>query len=291
MRLDRYLANNGFGSRSEVKKLISAGRIRVDGKVIKDSGYNVSEGCVIETTVKNHSATTRIKNHSDATTIKNHSGTTTIKNHSDATTIKNHSNTTPDEPDTEGVINKTEVRSGYSYYMLNKPAGVITAAYDALCRTVMDLFDDPQRKGLNPVGRLDKDTEGLLLITDDGVLNHFLTSPKRNVPKIYYAELRGIPDENGIERLRQGVEFKDFTSRPASLEIVDADRTADKSTVLITVTEGRFHEVKRLALTIGCEVKYLKRIGFAGLELDERLKPGEYRKLTTEEINILKKAI
>ncbi len=240
MRLDRYLANNGFGSRSEVKKLISAGKIKVNGETVKDCAQNVTDGCVIEAVTA------------------------------------------------AGPGRVTEARSGYEYYMLNKPAGVVTAAYDVLCGTVMDLFDRTKRKGLNPVGRLDKDTEGLLLVTDDGNLGHFLTSPRRNVPKKYYAELRGIPDESGIERLKQGIEFKEFTSRPAELEIIEADEDAGTSRVIITVTEGRFHEVKRLAIAIGCEVKYLKRVNFAGLELDEGLKPGEYRPLTQTEIDRLK---
>ena len=240
MRLDKYLANNGFGTRSEVKKLISAGKIKINGEVKKDCAFNVTDGCVIESAAA------------------------------------------------PGTVSVTEAASGYKYYMLNKPAGVVTAAYDALYGTVMDLFENEKRSGLNPVGRLDKDTEGLLLVTGDGSLGHYLTSPRRNVPKIYYAELDGIPDETGIERLKQGIEFKEFTSRPAILEILDADEKAGTSRVTITVTEGRFHEVKRLAIAIGCEVKYLKRIGFAGLELDEGLRPGEYRLLTQAETDCLK---
>lgn len=240
MRLDRYLANNGFGTRSEVKKMISAGKIKVNGEVERDSSFNVTDGCIIE------SASV--------------SGTTAM----------------------------IEAKSGYVYYMMNKPAGVVTAAYDALSGTVMDFFDNAERGRLNPVGRLDKDTEGLLLVTDDGSLGHFLTSPRRNIPKIYYAELRGIPDPEGIERLKQGIEFKEFTSRPAFLEIIDTDKAAGNSTVTITVTEGKFHEVKRLASAIGCEVKYLKRTGFASLKLDENLKPGEYRMLTPDETEGLK---
>ena len=239
MRLDKYLANNGYGSRSEVKKLIAAGRISVDGTTVKDCGYNVDEGSVI-------------------------GGLPDISH---------------------------RVSTKYAYYMMNKPAGVITAASDAVCRTVMDLMGSDRRVGLNPVGRLDKDTEGLLILTDDGELNHFLTSPKRNVPKKYYAELDGIPDAEGISRLKEGIRFKDFVSRPAELEIIAADIPASASRVFFTVTEGKFHEIKRLAVAIGCDVKYLKRVMFAGIELDERLKPGEYREMTGEEIKLLQSAV
>ena len=238
MRLDKYLANNGYGSRSEVKKLIAAGMIRIDGTVVKDSGFNVKEGSVID-------------------------GLPDISH---------------------------KVSTAHIYYMMNKPAGVITAASDAVCKTVMDLLSTDRKNGLNPVGRLDKDTEGLLIITDDGELNHFLTSPKRNVPKRYFAIMDGIPDEEGIQRLREGIRFKDFISRPAQLEIIDTDEASGTSRVYFTVTEGRFHEIKRLAAAIGCDVKYLKRTMFAGVKLDDGLKPGEYRIMTDEEAGRLRKA-
>ncbi|MCR5330255.1 MAG: rRNA pseudouridine synthase [Lachnospiraceae bacterium] len=240
MRLDKYLANNGFGSRSEVKKLIASGKISVDGTVIKDSTYNVGEGSVI-------------------------SGTDAAEGH--------------------------RVSTEMTYYMMNKPSGVVTAASDATSPVVMELLGNDRRPGLNPVGRLDKDTEGLLIITDDGELNHFLTSPKRNVPKKYFAILDGIPDEEGIARLKEGIRFKEFTSRPALLEISEIDRKAGTSGVFITVTEGKFHEVKRLAAAIGCDVKYLKRTMFAGIELDEGLAPGEYRKMTDAETDMLRRAV
>ncbi len=238
MRLDKYLANNGFGSRSEVKKLIASGRITVDGVTVTECDFRVDDRNVIAAGV----------------------------------------------PAGIGNAGKT---GKYLYYMLNKPADCITAASDPKCKTVMDLFPKNRRSGLNPVGRLDKDAEGLLIITDDGKLNHFLTSPKRNVPKKYYACLKGIPDEDGIKKLREGVAFKDFTSRPASLEIISRDEAAGTSEVYFTVTEGRFHEVKRLAISIGCEVQYLKRVGFGGVELDESLAPGEFRELKSSETEIL----
>ncbi|MCR5768404.1 MAG: rRNA pseudouridine synthase [Lachnospiraceae bacterium] len=235
VRLDKYLANNGFGSRSEVKKLIAFGRITVDGTVVTDPAFKVGDGNTI-------------------------------------------GNGMPD--------NNSDFVS-HVYYMLNKPNGYITAASDAKDRTVMELLGNNRRSGLSPVGRLDKDTEGLLIITDDGKLNHFLTSPKRDVPKKYYALLDGIPDEEGIKKLREGVVFKDFTSRPAVLEIASCDKAAGTSEVYITVTEGKFHEVKRLAISIGCEVKYLKRVSFGGVDLDSELKAGEFRELDPCELECL----
>ena len=256
VRLDKYLANNGFGSRSEVKKLIASGRITVDGVTVTECDFRVDAQNVIAAGMPDG-----------------------IGNAGKPVTQAGTENT----PETVGKPGK------YLYYMLNKPAGCITAASDPKCKTVMDLFPKNRRSGLNPVGRLDKDAEGLLIITDDGKLNHFLTSPKRNVSKKYFARLKGIPDGDGIKKLREGVAFKDFTSRPALLEVISADEAAGISEVCFTVTEGRFHEVKRLAISIGCEVQYLKRVGFGGLELDEGLKAGEFRELETPELEVLLK--
>ena len=177
-----------------------------------------------------------------------------------------------------------------AYFMLNKPAGIVSANEDAEDATVIELFKAENNKNLFTVGRLDKDTEGLLLVSDDGELSHYLLSPKRSVPKTYYAKADGILKNEHIEQFALGFEFKDFTSKPAKLEILSVDDKQGRSECLVTVTEGRFHEVKRLLAKVGCEVTYLKRVAFAGLELDESLKCGEYRRLTEEEVAQLKSA-
>ncbi|MCD8119831.1 MAG: rRNA pseudouridine synthase [Lachnospiraceae bacterium] len=181
----------------------------------------------------------------------------------------------------------------FEYYMLNKPAGVITASTDAREKTVSDLIASA-RKDLFPVGRLDRDTEGLLLITNDGELTHHLLSPKRKVSKTYEAILKGIPGPEAVKAFREGLSLEavrngtgteeGFICKPAELVILDFDTERDESVVRITVTEGKYHQVKRMAAAVGCEVRYLRRIAMGPLRLDEKLKPGEYRELTAEEL-------
>ena len=171
-------------------------------------------------------------------------------------------------------------KPGMAYWMLHKPAGYLTAVSDRTHPVVMDLVNS-RRKDLAPVGRLDLDTEGLLLITNDGPLAHQLLSPKNRVPKKYYAETDiPIPDR-AEEILAHPVEFRDFTSLPAIFEQI-----SEKSAYL-TVFEGRFHEVKRLFHAAGCEVTYLKRVSFGPLELKD-LARGASRKLTEEEVMLLR---
>lgn len=182
------------------------------------------------------------------------------------------------------------------YYMLNKPAGLITAVTDAGEATVLSLIRSAG-KDLFPVGRLDRDTEGLLLITNDGELAHRLLSPKRKVPKTYEAVLRGIPGPAAAEAFREGIALapvrngtateEGFTCGPAELLVLSRDEERDESVVRITITEGKYHQVKRMAGAIGCEVRYLKRVAMGPLALDESLKAGEYRELTAEEVRIL----
>lgn len=186
----------------------------------------------------------------------------------------------------------------YEYYMLNKPAGVLSATTDKKAKTVVDLIDSA-RKDLFPVGRLDKDTEGLLLITNDGKLAHELLSPKKHVDKTYLAHIKGHLPEDAVEKFKEGLELEDFTTMPAVLEILgtlegesgysgkdiaDANREMGEevTTVKVTIQEGKFHQVKRMFAAVGCEVVYLKRISMGALVLDEGLKPGEYRKLSEE---------
>lgn len=172
------------------------------------------------------------------------------------------------------------------YYMLNKPAGVLSATTDKKTETVVDLIESA-RKDLFPVGRLDKDTEGLLLITNDGQLAHDLLSPKNGVDKVYYAKVMGRIGDEHIALFKQGLLIdKDFTAMPAKLEVIHAGD--DLSEVFVTVMEGKFHQVKRMFLAVGSEVLYLKRVSMGPLMLDESLGSGEYRHLTKKEIDELK---
>ncbi len=174
----------------------------------------------------------------------------------------------------------------YEYYMLNKPAGVVTAVTDNNDRTVMDLMTDVTRKDLFPVGRLDKDTVGLLLITNDGNLAHELLSPKKHVDKTYYVQLDGKLEPDMCDEIRQGVFIeKDRKSKPATLEVLD--NTDENTAVHLTIHEGRFHQVKKMFKAVGRTVIYLKRIQFGSLILDNELKEGEYRALTAQEIDSL----
>lgn len=172
------------------------------------------------------------------------------------------------------------------YYMLNKPQGVLTATKDGRERTVLDLIDCA-RKDLFPVGRLDKDTEGLLLITNDGALAHRLLSPDQHVDKVYYAVVEGIITDAHVKAFLQGLRVDDtFTAMPAKLEILGT--MCSQSKVLVTLREGKYHQIKRMFAAIGSRVLYLKRISMGGLMLDETLQQGEYRPLTAQEIELLK---
>lgn len=171
----------------------------------------------------------------------------------------------------------------FYYYMLNKPAGVVSAVTDNNCKTVIDLLDVNPKQGLFPVGRLDKDTEGLLLITNNGGLAHNLLSPNKHVTKTYYVELNGSLTENDIQLFKEGLDIGEKKiTKPAILNIQE-----DKSKALITITEGKYHQVKRMFGAIGLKVTYLKRLSMGAIHLDTDLKPGEYRELTKEEVSML----
>lgn len=173
----------------------------------------------------------------------------------------------------------------YEYYMLNKPSGVISATEDKRDTTVIDLIESRQRKDLFPVGRLDKDTEGLLLITNDGALAHRLLSPKKHVDKTYYAKISGEVTKEDIETFEKGVCIgEEKLTLPAKLVIL---KSGAESEIELTIQEGRFHQVKRMFQAVGKEVVYLKRLSMGSLSLDPSLKPGEYRKLTKEEMEQL----
>ena len=219
MRLDKYLAEMGSGTRKEIGKAVRAGRVTVNGQTVKNAAMQV---------------------------------------------------TAEDEVSMDGVSVEYEE---YVYYMLNKPAGVISATEDARERTVLDLISERQRKGLFPVG------EGLLLITNDGGLAHRLLSPRHHVDKVYYARLDGPVGEAEKALFAQGLKVDEtLTALPAELEILEP-----ATEVRVTIREGKFHQVKRMFEAVGREVLYLKRLSMGPLALDESLPKGDYRRLTAEE--------
>lgn len=173
--------------------------------------------------------------------------------------------------------------AAFHYYMLHKPAGVITATEDKKESTVMDILREEKVKNLFPVGRLDKDTEGLLLITDDGELAHNLLSPKKHVDKEYLVKVRDSISEEDCRKLSEGVDIGDEKpTAPAKVE-----RVAEKE-ILLTIREGRFHQVKRMLQAVGNEVLYLKRLSMGSLRLPVDLEKGAYRPLSEEEIYKIK---
>ena len=180
----------------------------------------------------------------------------------------------------------------FVYYMMNKPQGVISATEDPKHKTVLDLLDDLARsKEVFPVGRLDIDTHGLLLLTNDGKLAHALLSPKRHVDKTYLAQVKGIMTEEDIETFAQGIPLKGFTCQPAKLELVSVDAEKNQSLVRVTIAEGKFHQVKRMVAYCGKEVVDLQRLTMGTLTLDEDLKSGEWRRLSKEELEGLLKSV
>ncbi|MBO5303568.1 MAG: rRNA pseudouridine synthase [Lachnospiraceae bacterium] len=169
----------------------------------------------------------------------------------------------------------------YEYYMLYKPADCVTARTDALHKTVMEYIES-KRKDLSPVGRLDIDTEGLLLITNDGKLSHNLLSPTKHVKKVYEADIEGCVTKEDCFAFANGLDIGDDTlTKPAELEIIES---GEFSKIRITITEGRYHQVKRMFQAVGKKVVFLKRLEMGSLCLDKDLKPGEYRSLTKQEI-------
>ncbi len=254
-RLDKVLANSGIGSRRDVKRLVRCGRIRINDEVASDPEYHVDID-------------------SDRIFFD----------------------------DDEVVVEKN------AYFMMNKIAGSVCSTKSDRRQTVFEYLDDGDRRKylggeLSTVGRLDADTEGLLVITSDGGLVHRVTFPKYEVPKTYLVYLRDEVDAEEKVRyekeLSKGVHIaadgKDGEAdcRPASIEWKDknlfgkSDGSLPDEVCALTVTEGKFHEVKRIFQALGNEVVYLKRIRMNGLCLDESLKPGEYRSLTKEEVDLL----
>ena len=235
MRLDKFLVACAVGSRTEVKNLLKAGRVTVNGKKEKSAKLQIDEE--------------------------------------------------KDEIRFDGQVLEYEE---FVYYMMNKPQGVISATEDSKHRTVLDLLDDIARtKEVFPVGRLDIDTHGLLLLTNDGQLAHALLSPKRHVDKTYLAQVKGIMTQEDVDAFAKGIPLKDFTCQSAKLELVSLDSVKNQSLVRVTIAEGKFHQVKRMVAYCGKEVVDLQRLTMGTLALDENLEQGEWRRLTKEELEVL----
>ncbi len=173
------------------------------------------------------------------------------------------------------------------HLMMNKPAGYVTATVDNVYPTVIELIDDPfVASKVMPAGRLDVDTEGFVFLTSDGDLNHLVTGPKHHIPKTYYAEIEGLLDETDVKAFGEGILLEDgYLTKPGNLEIIE---TAACSKCHVTISEGKFHQVKRMFLSRGKKVTYLKRIRMGNLDLDPTLQPGESRELTAEELERIK---
>ena len=234
MRLDKFLAEVGLGSRKEVKQLIKKGQIKVNQQTEKSD--------------------------------------------------KKQINPEKDQIKYQGEILHYQE---FYYYLLHKPAGVVSATEDKHDQTVMDLFSPTDyRSDLFPVGRLDKDTEGLLLITNDGKLAHNLLSPKKHVEKEYFAKIAGVMTAEDQQRFVEGFMLDGELTLPAEL-IID-ETTSETSQVRIILHEGKFHQVKRMVKACGKEVTYLKRIRMGELTLPQALAKGSYHPLTADELQGLK---
>lgn len=204
-----------------------------------------------------------------------------------------------EECDVLTLDGKTLTFQKFVYYMLHKPAGTVSATQDKEAKTVLSLLsaEDRKRRNLFPVGRLDKDTEGLLFLTDDGMLSHQLISPKKHADKLYFAKLAREITEEDIREFASGMKVdEELTAMPAVLrKLDDAELAGFLPTggfgAAVTLQEGKFHQVKRMFAATGNEVLYLKRMAMGGVRLDETLAPGEYRSLTEEELNTLRESV
>lgn len=262
IRIDKYLADAGIGTRSIVKKELKKGYVTVNGEIIQKPEYKI-------------------------------------------------------DPSTDTIMYQgEEIRiEQYEYYILHKPAGYVSATKDNTAPTVLSLIPSA-RKDLSPVGRLDKDTEGLLLITNDGALSHRLLSPRRHVDKTYFAIVRGIVDHTDVDAFAKGLvigdedlnvampatltfypyeealvrqpALSDYQKRINNSQIQSLIAQKELSYIEVTLHEGKFHQVKRMFQAVGKEVLYLKRIQFGSLQLPEDLAAGESRPLSAEELALLK---
>ncbi len=203
-------------------------------------------------------------------------------------TVKDSGKHVDPEADLITVDDEAIVYRAFIYVMLNKPGGVVSATEDRRERTVVDLLDERMRVfSPFPVGRLDKDTEGLLLLTNDGQLAHDLLSPRKHVDKTYYADIDGPVGSDIQEQFCQGVKLDDgYKTMPATLNVLANDESG--ASIELTIQEGKFHQVKRMFEAVGRKVRYLKRIRMGSLVLDESLPSGAYRELTGEEVELLR---
>ncbi len=244
MRLDKFLALTGNGTRSQVKALIKKGLVEVDGKTASSPDMKIDE------------------------------------------TVQQVS-----------VAGQAVVFASEHYYMLHKPAGVVSAVTDRQYRTVIDLLGDESRRDLFPVGRLDIDTEGLLLITDNGKLAHELLAPGNHIDKVYQAVVTGRVTQEDIQAFAEGMDIGEKRKTiPAKLVICQEkyetpvlSSDSEVSYTEVTIREGKFHQIKRMFASRGKEVIYLRRIQMGSLKLDPALSPGEFRPLSEQEIDDLKK--
>ena len=256
MRLDKFLANSGIGTRKEVKEILKNKKVSVNDIFVKDGKIQIDE-----------------------------------------------------EKDVVKYENKIVNYKPFVYIMMNKPAGVISVTEDNHHKTVIDLLNNNYKTyDIFPIGRLDIDTEGLLLLTNDGVLSHNLLSPKKHVDKKYYVKIARPLSESDIKKLENGIKLEEnFITKNAKIEIIknnfeknsenfefienkktENNVKENENLVYITISEGKFHQVKRMFKAVGNEVLYLKRLKMGNLWLDESLELGKYRELTEEELNSLK---
>ncbi len=231
MRLDKYLANSGIGTRTEVKKIIKSKKIKVNNKIITDPSFCLDE----------------------------------------------------DFAEVSFLDTKISYRP-FRYIMLNKPKNVVSASYDKTYTTVIDLVKkDFSTYKLFPIGRLDIDTVGLLILTNDGELTHNLLSPKKHIKKTYYVEYEKEMSISDINKLEKGIDLGSYiTKADAKVEILSA------KSCYLTITEGKFHQIKKMFKALKNEVLFLKRVKMNKLELDVKLNYGEYRELTEDELKLLK---
>lgn len=233
IRLDKYLSEMQLGTRSEVKKLIRAGKVQLDGKTCKSPEQKF------------------------------------------------------DPLQAQVMADHRLIRyTAYEYFMLHKPKGCVSATEDSRYPTVLDYITDHLRSDLFPVGRLDLDTEGLLLITNDGALAHELLSPAKHIPKTYEATIDGIVTAEDVRKFAEGIDIGEKKlTRPAELVVIKSNVI---SKIQVTIYEGKFHQIKRMFEAVGKPVLELKRLAMGALRLDETLQPGEYRPLTMDEITYLR---
>ncbi|HJF16875.1 MAG TPA: rRNA pseudouridine synthase [Globicatella sulfidifaciens] len=235
MRLDKLLAHTGYGTRKEVKQIITNGWVDINGQTVKKVGFQVD-----------------------------------IEN--DVVTV-------------DGQVVQYQK---YHYYIMNKPEGIISATEDHYHETVIDwLGPDYAHLDLFPVGRLDIDTTGLLLLTNNGQLAHQLLSPKREVPKRYFAVVNGIVEEKDIDKFAKGLDLGDFVTQPSQLTILNVDEAKNQSRIEVVIHEGKFHQVKRMCEKINCEVIQLQRLSMGPLILPDDLPIGEFRPLNENEWTLL----